>query len=180
VDRHGRGHPFHELALKYAGNPILLKTAILTRAWEPENVYRRSVTAAAANGAQAWFPFTDLELRRFVSELPVPYRLRGGTNKVLLRAMMRRHLPPKILDRPKGYFVSDPTGVLMAENGSLVREVLSHDSVKAMGVLDPTVVDRCLASYLARPGGLRMYALAVLQWWIRDRSHAAQTELPPG
>ena len=69
--------------------------------WLPDNLLERGDRMTMAGSIEARMPFLDRELVALVSGLPDRYRLRGGTQKWILRAVMRDLLPPDCLGRAK-------------------------------------------------------------------------------
>jgi asparagine synthase (glutamine-hydrolysing) len=69
--------------------------------WLPDNLLERADRMTMAASIETRVPFLDHELAAFVSSLPDRYRIRGFTNKWILRASAQRWLPQRILNRPK-------------------------------------------------------------------------------
>ncbi len=86
---------------------IQLLTNVVCGVWEPHAAFRKAHHFAHALGRGIRFPYTDDRLAAFVNSLPTALRFSGGTNKVLLRAFMARHLPKEILTKPKSPFIFD-------------------------------------------------------------------------
>lgn len=98
-----------------------LQTQVICGIWEPHAAYAKVVCAARETGRTVRFPFTDNRLARFVNELPQPLQFEGATNKVLLRAFLQKHLPPELLERPKGSFVLERTRLLEYGDRAWIR-----------------------------------------------------------
>lgn len=62
---------------------------------------RRLDRMSMAASLECRVPFLDHRLVNLVVNLPLAYRLRGPTDKWLLKAIARRHLPSTVVDRPK-------------------------------------------------------------------------------
>ena len=57
--------------------------------------------AAMACSLETRVPFLDHRVFEFAWRLPMEYKVRGGTGKYLLRQVLYRHVPQKLIDRPK-------------------------------------------------------------------------------
>ncbi|HJP68942.1 MAG TPA: asparagine synthase (glutamine-hydrolyzing), partial [Sphingomicrobium sp.] len=57
--------------------------------------------AAMAVSLETRVPLLDPELVEFAWRLPLDMKIRGGTTKWLLRKVLSRHVPEKLIDRPK-------------------------------------------------------------------------------
>jgi asparagine synthase (glutamine-hydrolysing) len=100
-----------------------------------------------AQSLEARVPFLDHRLVELALALPMRLKLRGGTNKWLIRRIARKHLPNPVIHRRKvGFGV--PLSVWLRElpilrdavrdlsNSTLVREgLLKRDEIKRLGAL---------------------------------------------
>lgn len=69
--------------------------------WLPDNLLERGDRITMAASIEARMPFMDTMLAELMAILPDSWRIRGRTQKYILRALMRNILPDVILDRPK-------------------------------------------------------------------------------
>ena len=109
--------------------------------WLPDNLLERGDRITMGASIEARMPFMDTELAALAARLPDRWRIRGFTQKYILRRMMRDVLPREILGRPKvGFrvpinewfrgpmrsFVRDH----VCEPGSLARELFKREEVE--------------------------------------------------
>jgi len=69
--------------------------------WLPDNLLERGDRITMAASIEARMPFMDTGLAALVARLPDSWRIRGFTQKYILRRMMADVLPKEILGRPK-------------------------------------------------------------------------------
>jgi asparagine synthase (glutamine-hydrolysing) len=69
--------------------------------WLPDNLLERGDRITMAASIEARMPFMDTELSALAARLPDSCRIKGFTQKYILRRMMRDTLPAEILGRPK-------------------------------------------------------------------------------
>src|ERR1039458_7739625 len=69
--------------------------------WLPDNLLERGDRITMAASIEARMPFMDTELAAFMARLPDRWRIRGFTQKYILRTLMRGVLPNAVLHRPK-------------------------------------------------------------------------------
>ena len=69
--------------------------------WLPDNLLERSDRITMAASIEARMPFMDTGLAALAARLPDSWRIRGFTQKYILRRMMAGILPKEILGRPK-------------------------------------------------------------------------------
>jgi asparagine synthase (glutamine-hydrolysing) len=69
--------------------------------WLPDNLLERGDRISMAVSIEARMPFMDIRLADLLARLPDKWRIRGFTQKYILRAAMKDILPAEILRRPK-------------------------------------------------------------------------------
>ena len=101
---------------------------------------------AMANSVEGRYPFLDYRLVEFCNRLPGTLKLRGLTEKYLLKQVSREWLPADICDRPKQPFRA-PIHRSFFNPGKLdyVQELLSPPAIASAGLFDPTAVSRLTA-----------------------------------
>ncbi|WP_435022220.1 asparagine synthase (glutamine-hydrolyzing) [Tundrisphaera sp. TA3] len=87
------------------------------------------------------YPFLDDDVIRFCSEIAPEYKLRGRTEKWILRQVAARILPPAIAKRPKTMFRSKFAPTFFGRNRpKWVDQLLSPESLRATGYFDAEIV----------------------------------------
>lgn len=67
----------------------------------PDDILVKVDRAAMANSLETRAPLLDHRIIEFAYSLPLHYKLEGGVGKKVLREVLYRHVPRKIVDRPK-------------------------------------------------------------------------------
>ncbi|WP_435006262.1 asparagine synthase (glutamine-hydrolyzing) [Tundrisphaera lichenicola] len=89
------------------------------------------------------YPFLDDDVINFCSQLAPEYKLRGKTEKWILRQVAARTLPSAIANRPKTMFRSRFSGTFLNHgHPAWVDQLLSADSLRKTGYFDPEMVKR--------------------------------------
>jgi asparagine synthase (glutamine-hydrolysing) len=123
------------------------------------------------NSLEVRVPLLDHKLAEFVAQLPTDLKLRGRDTKYALKQVVRRRLPPEILQRPKMGF-----GVPMREWVASELRDFTHqyllDQSRASGVLDARVVRQMVDDnekrlYRSSSGGKLWWAL-FFEIWYQD------------
>ncbi len=84
------------------------------------------------------YPFLDEDVTAFCAGIAPEYKLRGMTEKWILRQVAARILPPRIANRPKTMFRADMSGSFLGiHRPAWVDQLLSPESIKATGYFDP-------------------------------------------
>lgn len=80
--------------------------SIDTKMWLPNYILLRVDKMTMANSIEARAPFLDHRLLEFAASLPENMKLRGNTEKYVLRKCLKGRLPPEIAKRKKRTFIT--------------------------------------------------------------------------
>jgi asparagine synthase (glutamine-hydrolysing) len=130
--RIGRWHPLNQSL--YVGYKVMLAGLLMVS---------KGDRIAMNSSVEARYPFLDDDGISFCAGIDPNYKLRGMTDKWLLRQVAARTLPPAIANRPKTMFRADraPT-FLSPTRPAWVDQLLSPESLAATGYFDPSLVAR--------------------------------------
>ncbi|ACL71284.1 asparagine synthase (glutamine-hydrolyzing) [Thioalkalivibrio sulfidiphilus HL-EbGr7] len=105
-----------------------------------------------ANSMEARPPFLDHHLAEFATKIPPSMRIRGRTEKYVLRESMKGLLPKVLYEREKFAFMAPPAHTdpkKWAAMKALADEYLSDEAIEAAGLLDPAGVKALFALHEA-------------------------------
>ncbi len=99
---------------------------------------------AMANSIEGRFPYLDHRVIEFANRLPPSFKIRGMTEKYLLRRALADLLPPDIAQRTKQPYRSPDSQSFFFDGKPLeyVADLLSPESIREAGYFDPTPVSR--------------------------------------
>jgi asparagine synthase (glutamine-hydrolysing) len=117
--------------------------------WLPDNLLERGDRITMAASIEARMPFMDIELARLMARLPDRWRIRGLTQKFILRRAMRSVLPSAVLARPKVGFRVPINEWFRGPMRGFVRELIGAPSSLARTLCDRATIDRTLAEHEA-------------------------------
>ncbi len=133
---------------------------------------------AMAHSVEGRFPFLDYRVVEFCNRLPPDLKLRGLTEKWLLKQLGRKLLPAAIWQRPKRpYRAPIHRSFFGAHTPDYVRELFSEGALKASNLFDATAVTQLARKAMsgARLGETDDMALAgilsaqlVYQQFVKD------------
>ena len=89
------------------------------------------------------YPFLDEDVIEYCAGIAPEYKLRGMTEKWILRQVAARILPARIANRPKTMFRACMAGSFLGQHRpAWVDQLLSPESLRATGYFDPAGVAR--------------------------------------
>src|SRR5262249_24396888 len=98
---------------------------------------------AMNSSVETRYPLLDDDVIAFCASIAPEYKLRGATDKWLLRQVAARTLPPRIANRPKTMFrASRSEAFLDRGRPPWVDQLLSPESLRKTGWFDPEGVAR--------------------------------------
>ena len=101
---------------------------------------------AMANSVEGRFPYLDHRIIEFASRLPPSFKIRGPTEKYLLRRVLADLLPKDIVQRTKQPYRAPDSASFFVDGRPLdyVAELLSPGRLRDAGYFDPAAVGRLL------------------------------------
>ncbi|HEX4113393.1 MAG TPA: asparagine synthase (glutamine-hydrolyzing) [Stellaceae bacterium] len=115
--------------------------------WLPDNLLERGDRITMAASIEARMPFMDIELARLMARLPDRWRIRGLTQKFILRRAMQSILPRVVLERPKVGFRVPINEWFRGPMRGFVRELIEAPGSLARALCDRVTIDRTLAEH---------------------------------
>jgi len=123
-----------------------------------------------ANSIQARYPFLDNKVIGFMANIPPHFKLRGFTTKYIMRKAMRRHLPSKVISKPKEGFSSPVKNWMRDELKPLMLELLSSQNIKKRGFFNEAYIQSLVKEHLSKRDdhSHRLWALLVFELWAQE------------
>jgi asparagine synthase (glutamine-hydrolysing) len=140
-DRIGRWHPLNQSL--YVGYKVMLAGLLLQA---------KGDRIAMNSSVETRYPFLDDDVISFCAGIDPSYKLRGLTEKWLLRQVAARTLPKAIANRRKTMFRASRAETFLApDRPAWVDQLLSPESLRATGYFDPQMIARERARQMAFP-----------------------------
>ncbi|VTS04344.1 asparagine synthetase B family protein [Tuwongella immobilis] len=139
------------------------------------NILPRMHAIGNALGLRVHAPLMDRTFTQFALSIPPGMKLRGATEKVILRQWLQQSLPERITQRRKTGMCVPITWWLLAEKSEWWRELLlGRESRLLRGWLRRDALERLCAGMnepnevRIRRVGERLWTLIQLEWWLRQ------------
>lgn len=135
----------------------------------PEHNLTYADKAAMAASIETRPPLTDYRIVEKMFTLPPAQRIRGNTQKYLLKKVSERHLPHGIVHRAKAPFNAPLRAWMRGPLATMVDDLLSDSSLKARGFYHPPAVRALIDN--DRSGiedhGMVIWSLLTVEIWFR-------------
>lgn len=102
---------------------------------------------ALANSVEARYPFLDVDLIEFSKTIPPELKLKGMTEKYILRRVAEGLVPPPVLAREKYGFHAPGSPYLLRQQNEWLNDLLSPARIARQGYFNPEVVESLRRRY---------------------------------
>ena len=135
----------------------------------PDDILNKTDRMSMAHSLEVRPPFLDHRIVEFAASLPPSYKIRGFTQKRILRALMRGKLPAMVLNRKKAGFDIPAHDWFRGTLRGLLLDTLSEEAVGATGIFDAGAIHRLIRDHMERRIniGYHLWGLVTLFLWMK-------------
>jgi asparagine synthase (glutamine-hydrolysing) len=115
-------------------------------------------------------PLLDHRVVELAWRLPLSMKIRGGTSKWVLREVLFKHVPRKLIERPKKGF-SIPIGQwLRGPLRAWAESLIARDRMEKQGVLEVAAVHKAWHEHLSgeRNWERKLWTVLMFQVWMAE------------
>jgi asparagine synthase (glutamine-hydrolysing) len=146
----------------------------------PSDILVKVDRAAMAVGLETRVPFLDPEVVEFAWRLPVDLKIRRGTTKWLLRQVLYRHVPARLIERPKTGFSVPLDEWLRGPLRDWAEALLDPGRLREEGFFEPREIQRAWQGQLAGEGNAsRLWSVLMFEAWLQEHGSTAGLDSAP-
>ncbi|RWB67634.1 asparagine synthase (glutamine-hydrolyzing) [Mesorhizobium sp.] len=135
----------------------------------PGDILVKLDRATMANGLEGRCPLLDHRVVEFAWRLPSEAKVRNGSGKWILRNLLRRYLPDRLIDRPKQGFDVPVAAWLRGPLRNWATDLLADMRRDGENVLDSTRVQGCWLDHMRGQDRSReLWSAFMFQAWLNE------------
>ncbi len=145
-----------------------------------DDLLTKTDRASMAWSLEARVPFMDTVVANFAFSLPVRHKVRGLSKKRLLRQAVLPLLPREVVHGRKRGFSIPAAAWLRGELEPFAREILSPETIRRQGFLQPSAVTRVLDDHVAGRADLsrQLWGLLAFTLWHEHHVEGVRRDAP--
>jgi asparagine synthase (glutamine-hydrolysing) len=161
--------PFDENRLLNNNNDFLSRfQAVEYKTYLVDDILQKVDRATMSVSLEGREPFLDQRIVEWVAQLPSSFKLKNNTGKIILRDIVHKYIPEKMMNRPKMGFGVPIAMWCKNELKDLLLHYLDTNKIRSQGIFNPAETDKMVKSYFAsnKNGDFnRMWFLLMFQMW---------------
>lgn len=132
-----------------------------------EDILTKVDRAAMAVSLETRAPFLDPRIGQFAASIPVEYKLKGKSGKLILKEAMKDLLPNDILHRPKKGFGIPIAEWLKGRLNPLMHDMLAPTLIREQGLFNADYIQKLISEHETGKAShhKELWTLLVFQLW---------------
>lgn len=141
----------------------------------PGDILTKVDRATMGVSLEGRIPFLDHRVAEFAWRLPLSNKIGGGEGKRIVKQLVHRYVPPKLMDRPKTGFGVPVGEWLRGPLRDWAEGLLDERKVAQGGYFNTKLVRECWSQHSSgrRNWEARLWPLLMFQAWLDERVHSA-------
>lgn len=121
---------------------------IYMKMYMTDDILAKVDRASMANSLEVRAPFLDKDFVEFAFTIPSELKMRGFSQKWILKRAMEKKLPPEIFKKPKHGFAVPVARWLRADLKGLLLEAFDKKKIEREGIFDYNYINSLIAQFL--------------------------------
>jgi asparagine synthase (glutamine-hydrolysing) len=141
----------------------------------PGDILTKVDRASMAVSLEGRIPLLDHKIAEFALSLPSDWKWKKGDamGKLVLRNVLYRYIPKKVMDRPKMGFGIPLNDWLKGPLKKWAGDLLDKNRIVEEGFLNPSIVNVTWEDHIlgASDNSSRLWSILMFQLWLEERPH---------
>jgi len=135
----------------------------------PDDILYKTDRMSMAHSLEVRPPFLDHRIVEFAASLPQNMKIRGLTQKFILKELMRGRLPDTVLKRKKTGFDIPAHDWFRGVLRPLLMDTLTPQAIAATGIFDARAIHTLIGDHMERRvnAGFHLWGLLTLFLWMK-------------
>src|SRR5271157_3504664 len=135
----------------------------------PDDILYKTDRMSMAHSLEVRPPFLDHRIVEFAARLPQSMKIRGFTQKFILKELMRRRLPGIVLKRKKSGFDIPAHEWFRGVLRGLLMDTLTPQAIASTGIFDARAIESLIRDHMERRinAGFHLWGLLTLFLWMK-------------
>ena len=135
----------------------------------PNDILTKLDSASMAVSLEARVPMLDHRIFDFASRLNSSFTMNKGNGKIILKNLLYKYLPKRIVDKPKMVFDLPLEYWLKNELKDWSIDLLNAEEITKQGILNFKYVETIWNEFLSgHPNWFRVWNILIFQLWARE------------
>lgn len=113
-----------------------------------DDILQKVDVASMSCSLEVRVPLLDYRIVEFTQKLPLKFKLRGLKSKYLLKRIASKHIPQKLINRPKKGFVAPIDKWFRSSLKNVVQDELSPNQLKKFGYFNHETINNLVNQHL--------------------------------
>ena len=143
----------------------------------PEDILTKVDRTTMAVGLEARAPLLDYRVVEYAWRVPFAFKRRDSSDKWLLKELLRRYLPARLVDRGKKGFGAPIGGWLQGPLRDWAEALLDQQRLRSEGYFEPSIIGTLWQEFLRGNTGLhkRLWSVLMFQAWLDENQRVITT-----